>query len=108
MPLSQRANEDFDVFDCPVDRGRVRDAVLSTMRAKIDYDAGDLLHIAANRLLGIPLPAQDDGVLVCSAYSARAWLSAGWQPNGSFPSIAAPADVVDALGAEPKAVYRRP
>ena len=107
VPLSQRAHEDFDVFDCPVDRRNLRGRVLGCC-AKIDYDVGDLLHIAAERLFGIPLPAQDDDVLVCSAYSARVWLSAGWQPGGLFPSIAAPGDVVAALGAEPKAVYRRP
>lgn len=34
-------------------------------------------------------------------------LSLGWQPRNPLPSIAAPGDVVDALGTPPKAVHRR-
>ena len=41
VPLSQRANEDFDVFDCPVDRRHLRGQVLGLLRTKIDYDVGD-------------------------------------------------------------------
>lgn len=109
VPLSQRADEDFDVFDCPpeVDRGWLRVDVLHTLRGKVDYDVRDLARIAANRLIGISLPAQDDGSLICSAYSARAYLMRGWQPNRALPSIAAPGDVVRALGMVPKAAHRR-
>lgn len=107
VPLSQRANEDFDVFDCPVDRRNLRGWVLGMLRTKIDYDVRDLARIAAWRLFGVPLPEQDDDQLVCSAFAALVYLSCGWQPKG-LSSIAAPADVVGALGAEPKAVFRRP
>lgn len=109
VPLSQRANEDFDVFDCPpeVDRVLARRNLLETMREKIDYDTGDLGRIALNRLFGFPLPPQDDNRLVCSAYSARVYLGCGWQPRCYLPSIASPGDVVRALGAPAKAEFRR-
>lgn len=106
VPLSQRANEDFDVFDCPVDRANVRGWLLQRLRSKTDYDVLDLARIAAWRLFGVPLPEQDDDQLVCSAFAAMAWLYGGWQPKG-LPSIAAPGDVVDALGVPPKITYRR-
>lgn len=109
VPLSQRADEDFDVFDCPpeVDRSWLRVDVLHTLRGKIDYDVRDLARIAAHRLLGVRPPAQDDGALICSAYSARAYLMRGWQPRHALPSIASPGDVVRALGMVPKVIHRR-
>ena len=106
VPLSQRAHEDFDVFDCPVDRRNLRGRVLGLLRTKIDYDVGDLARIAAHRLLGVPLPEQDDDVLVCSAFAALVYLTCGWQPK-DLPSIAAPCAVVNALGVLPKITYRR-
>ena len=87
---------------------RLRGRVLGMLRTKIDYDIGDLARIAAHRLLGVPLPEQDDDVLVCSAFAALVYLTCGWQPRHLLPSIAAPGDVVDALGASPKVAYRRP
>lgn len=109
VPLSQRANEDFDVFDCPpeVDRVNLRGWLLSRLRSKIDYDVRDLARIAVNRLLGIPLPAQDDDQMVCSAWSAMAYLYCRWQPRHYLPSIASPGDVVRAFGTLPKAEFRR-
>lgn len=100
VPLSQRANEDFDVFDCPpeVNRANLRAWLLERLRSKIDYDVRDLARIAAHRLLGVPLPAQDDDQLVCSAWSAMAYLHCRWQPRHVLPSIASPGDVVRALG----------
>jgi hypothetical protein len=104
VPLSQYADTDFDVFTCPVDREQVRAVVLEQLRLKIRYGWGDIAYLALHRVVGIPLPLQDDEDKVCSSYSATAYLLAGW--GQVMPSIAAPADVVAALGGEAAAVLR--
>lgn len=106
-PLSQYAGDDFDVFDAPhevlLDVG---DTIWKTLGQPIHYDVVDLLRIAANRLLGWPLPKRDDTSLVCSALSATIWLQSGWQPRWPLPSIPAPDDVVSALGVPPVLQFR--
>ncbi len=104
VPLSQRAHQDFEVFACPVPAGKVREAVLATLRDKIRYDFADLFRIAAHKLFGIALPEREDPKLVCSAYSGKIYFISGWAPK-EFPSIAAPSDVVAALGGSPKLTY---
>jgi len=97
-PLSQRQGQDFDVFSCPVTRADAVDAVWNVLGVSIGYDFGDLFRVAANRLLGVPLPPADDDKLFCSALSATIYKHAGWRPAG-LPSIPAPDDVVRAIGA---------
>lgn len=104
-PLSHFARTDFDVFDCPVDRGAAEQAVWALLGTRIRYDLADLARIAAHRLLGWPLPPADDGRLICSALSASIYLHAGWAP-ARLPSIPAPDDVVAALGAAPRIEVR--
>ena len=99
-PLSEYANVDFDVFRCPISRDSVHRAAWRLLGVKIHYDVMDLVRIAANRLFGFSLPDRDDGDLVCSAFSAAIYHSAGWRPE-SLPSIPAPDDVVAALDAQP-------
>ena len=100
-PLSNYADVDFDVFECPVEEAAVERALWKLLGTKIHYDVPDLARIAANRLLGIPLPDRDDSRLICSALSATIYLRAGWRPDG-LPSIPAPDDMVRAVGCPPK------
>lgn len=100
-PLSQYADIDFDVFSAPRDTLiSIEEVIWATLGAPIGYDFADLLRIAANRLIGWPLPAGDDVLRICSALSATLWLQAGWRPH-YLPSIPAPDDVVGALGRPP-------
>lgn len=99
-PLSGYAHIDFDVYSSPVDRCRVDTATWRVLGRKVRYGFNDLLRIAANRLLGWPLPQADDGDLICSALSATIYRLAQWRPVG-LPSIPAPSDVVAALNAAP-------
>lgn len=101
VPLSQYAQTPFDVFPCPVDRALVRDDILVTLRGHISYDWTDIARLALNRILRVPLPAVDDSKMICSSWAAWTWLRSGWKPAGRLPSIATPAEVVAALGAEP-------
>lgn len=106
-PLSQYAGSDFDVFDAPREVVlEVHNMIWKTLGRAIGYDVLDLLRIAANRLIGWPLPKRDDANLVCSALSATIWLKSGWQPRWPLPSIPAPDDVVSALGVPPVLQYR--
>jgi hypothetical protein len=105
-PLSQYADADFDVFECPTDRVEAGRALFDLVGEPIHYDLGDLARIAAHRLLGVPLPARDDANKICSALSGAIYLRAGWRPDG-LPSIPAPDDLVRALGCHPKVRVRR-
>lgn len=96
VPLSQYADTPFDVFNCPVRRDVVRQVVLEQLRAKVSYGWADVAYIGLHRLMGVPLPPEDDD-FVCSSYSAAAYILAGW--GARLPSICAPADVVAAIGA---------
>lgn len=101
-PLSQYDGVDFDVLPCPREaKVRVEPLLWRIIGQPIPYDVLDLLRIAAHRLFGRPLPAEDNARRVCSALSAEIWLRAGWQPKIPLPSIPAPDDVVAASGAEP-------
>lgn len=100
-PLSQYADIEFDVFAPPRETLiSIEEVIWTTLGAPIGYDFTDLLRIAANRLVGWPLPASDDALKVCSALSASLWLQAGWRPF-YLPSIPAPDDVVAAIGVPP-------
>lgn len=105
-PLSHYAGTDFDVFDCPVDRAETERSLWELLGVRIGYDIVDLVRIAANRLLKVPLPPKDEDGLICSALSATIYLHAGWAPAG-LPSIPAPDDVVRAVGTPPKFEVRR-
>lgn len=100
VPLSQYAQTPFDVYPCPVERDKVRDDILVTLRGHITYDWSDIGRLALNRLFGVPLPEVDNSKLVCSSWAALTWLRNGWKPAGRLPSIATPAEVVMALGAQ--------
>ncbi len=100
-PLSQYAAHDFDVFLAPQEVVlSIESAIWETLGAPIGYDFLDLARIAANRLVGTPLPRHDDALKICSALSATLWLQAGWRPR-YLPSIPAPDDVVAALAVPP-------
>lgn len=104
VPLSQYSGTAWDLWDCPGDRAAAKTAVLEHMRGRIGYDWGDLARIAANRLVGWPLPRHDDARLICSAYTGHVLLEhCGWHPEG-LPAIAAPSDLARALG-RPKLSY---
>lgn len=101
VPLSQYAHYDFDVFDCPVDRVAASAAVWIKLGERLRYDVGDLLRVAANRLLGVPLPARDRDGMICSAMSGSIYLISGWH-RPDLPSIPAPDDLVRAVGGVPR------
>jgi len=106
-PLSQYAEEDFDVWRAPRETLlSIESAVWEALGAPIGYDVMDLLRIGLNRLAGLPLPKHDNALKICSALSATLWLQAGWKPR-YLPSIPAPDDVVAAL-AVPPALQVRP
>jgi hypothetical protein len=96
-PLSHYAEDDFDVFACPVSRAAAMHSAWSNIGSPLTYDFLDLARIAANRLLGVPLPPPDPEATICSALSASIYLQAGWKP-AALPSIPAPVDVVRAIG----------
>ena len=98
-PLSNYSDTDFDVFICPVGRAEAEAAIWELLGTKIHYDVTDLVRIAEHRLIGIPLPEQDDDALICSALSAAIYQRAGWQPWG-LPSVPAPDDVVAAMNSD--------
>jgi hypothetical protein len=99
VPLSQYDGKDFDVLPCPVNPQEAHLAAYCLLGRTIKYDGLDLLRIALHELLGVPLPAQDNAALICSALSAAIYRFAGWQPPGGFASIPTPRDLVQALGA---------
>ncbi len=112
VPLSRYEGKDFDVFACPIaDRNLVVDALQELLRDTIDYDYGDLLRIAAYKLLRWPLPKDDRNGYVCSSFTAAILAEADLRlpvaerhlPD--MPLLATPADVVAALGT-PNLIYR--
>lgn len=103
-PLSQYAEKDMDVFECPVGREETCLALLALLREKIAYDYMDLLRIALWKTLRIGLPKEDRNGLVCSAMSALIYYNAGWRVE--MPSIPAPVDVVQAIKVPPFLVVR--
>lgn len=106
VPASKYADTDFDVFQCPAERGEVIHAAFDLLGLDIGYDFGDLIAIAAHELFGRPLPAADDKNLICSALSASIYLHAGVSRQG-LPSIPAPRDVVTWMNAGPALVVKR-
>ena len=103
---SKYSDTDFDVFACPVPSGSVMVAIFDLLGMDLGYDFTDLLRIADHELLGIPLPAVDEGGLICSATSATIYLRAGLV-RGGLPSIPAPRDVVDWLRVGPTLEVKR-
>lgn len=102
VPLSQYADAPFDVYRCPVDRALVRKAVLSQLRGKIGYGWAECLYIGLHKLFRVSIPPTGGAVEICSTLSAAAYRAAGWL--AALPQIAAPCDVVRAIGGAPALV----
>lgn len=102
VPLSHYERLPFDVFECPAPRNAVRRVVLEQLRGRVRYDWLEVLAIGARHLVGIEIPDQEPGKLVCNSYSATAYRLAGW--SGDLPALASPGDLVAALGAPPTLV----
>lgn len=106
VPLSQYADTDFDVFTAPLQTLiAIEEVIWKTLGKHVGYDFADLVMIGLNRLVGMPLPKSDNGLMVCSALSAAMWIEAGWKP-WFLPSIPAPDNVVAALGVPPRLTVR--
>jgi hypothetical protein len=103
VPLSQECEAAFDVFDCPVDPASAVAQAWLLLGSRTHYGFADLARIALHLWLGVPLPKDDDGGVICSALSARIYQLAGWLPRG-LPSIPWPGAVVAALGKSPRLV----
>lgn len=95
-PLSQEAEYDFDVFDCPVDRDKCEAVIWQELGKRIPYGFLECVQIFGYKVFGIPLPKIEGPDLVCSALSARIYQLAGWQPV-DLPSIPWPGAVTDQL-----------
>jgi hypothetical protein len=96
VPLSQEAEYDFDVFECPVDRDKCESVIWAELGTRIPYGFLDLARIFGYKVFGIPLPKADGADLVCSALSATIYKKCGWTPEG-LPSIPWPGAVTDQL-----------
>lgn len=105
-PLSQYAGVDFDVYFTGLRRYDVEREIWKAIGAPVHYDWEDLLRIAANKLIGWPLPDRDDNELICSSLAAKIMIAAGWRPS-DLPSIPAPCDVVAAIGIAPEIEVRK-
>lgn len=101
VPLSQYADASFDVFICQVDRARVRQVILEELRGKVGYSWADVARLVAYFTLGVPLPASEPGMQICSSQSAWIWATAGWPGAAKLPSIPWPSALVRALEAAP-------
>jgi hypothetical protein len=111
VPLERYDDVPFDLYHAPVGNDpHGQDLwplfILESQREQIRYDFMDLVRIALNNLLRLKLPRTDRGGLVCSAYVAKVFTDAGWQPPASMPSIPSPAALAAALGGVPVASFQ--
>lgn len=101
-PLSQEASTaDFDVYGCPVDGAAAVLQAWLLLDTRTYYSFADLWRIFLFMRLGIALPKNESGGMICSTLSARIYQFAGWAPEG-MPSIPWPAAIVTALRTRPR------
>lgn len=103
VPVSQEAEFDFDVYDCPpgLDAAAVVAQAWQILDTRSTYDIADLFRIWLFLWFGLPLPKVDNASYICSSLSARILLACGWVPVG-LPSIPWPGAVVAALNSLPR------
>jgi len=93
-PLSQFTPYGFDVFECPVDRLEYEICAWNSLGENVIYSMRDLVAAAFGAMMHLRLPTSSHG-LICSAYTARDYIGAGWVEN--LPEIPTPADIAKDL-----------
>ncbi len=78
VPISQLVEHGFEVYDCPVDRQRVADAILSNMRVKISYGFSALFVIGLAEWFRLQIAGRQRRIVVCSGYCINVYIDAGW------------------------------
>ncbi len=102
IPMSQLAETDFDVSDCPVpNRFAVRDAIFNSLRVKIPYSLVALVAIGLLSFFGIKKFVHWREMLVCSGDIVAILEAAGWPEH---TRILSPGDLYGLL--EPKLSVR--
>jgi hypothetical protein len=95
VPVSQIADEDFDVCWCPVREPYcVRRAVEYWLRHEVPYGYLAFILIGLSNFLRLDVRGRVGGMLVCSSYCAAVYQSAGWKKRNR---IVSPADLVGML-----------
>lgn len=96
IPLSQLADENFDVFERPaeVSEARALAAIKQMLRTKIPYSLLALFVAGALNFLRIKAFIHWRRLLVCSGYTAKSLCLAGW-PECTY--ILSPADLAAML-----------
>lgn len=94
IPLSQLSETDFDVYECPVDRVKVRATTLAALRLKIGYGIIALPIIGLLNWLRIKVFIHARRVLVCSGYCISIYEAAGWPERSR---IVSPEELVEQL-----------
>jgi hypothetical protein len=104
-PLSQYAEDEFDVFRMPVMAKNARiqslfqdtvHEIQAAMRDRIQYSWLQILRIGVYKLVRITLPGSRRG-MVCSGFSAAIYRELGWNPV-DLANPPAPSDLTAALG----------
>jgi hypothetical protein len=95
-PLSQYAEDEFDVFPTPNQRCSPVRAIQTAMRTRITYSWLQILRIGVYKLVRLTLPGARRG-MICSGFSAAIYRELGWAPVG-LPTPPAPSDLTAALG----------
>lgn len=95
-PLSQYAEDAFDVFISPVWPKAQTRAIQSAMRSRIHYSWWQILRIGVYKLVRVALPGTQRG-MVCSSFCAAIYRALGWRPVG-LPNPPAPSDITAAAG----------
>lgn len=99
VPLSQWADQDFDVFAGPAPSPTVVSELQGRLARRTGYSPSEILAIVAHDLLRFKLPA-DPRKSICSSWVADIYHAAGWQHLFHVP-VPSPAELCAALG-EPK------
>lgn len=86
IPLSQLADEDFDVFYPPagLDRAVIKKQVLEDMRVKVPYGFFATIVTGLVEFFRLGIYIKWRNILHCAGYSIRTYERAGWVPRHSF------------------------
>jgi hypothetical protein len=86
IPLSQFADINFDVFECPVDRNKVRTDILESLRVRVNYGIISFILLGIYNLFRIKERVSSLKDKVCSEYVQDILINAGWNSPGKMVS----------------------
>jgi hypothetical protein len=78
VPMSQFDGVPFDVYDCPVHRDRVRDAILFSLRHRVHYGLAAFAAIGLLSWLHIQVTGRQRRIICCTGYVINCYIDAGW------------------------------